>query len=137
MNPTTDINTVIYTALFVDDPKKLLEMFPAKHPVIYAHHSTNKFRPKDIQDLEVGKKSMLKIFGRVTDEKGDCVLVENPKSEKVRAHITISCAEGVKPDYSNEVIENAYTNNTVEIFNEPLYIEVTEGYYDRNGAVNI
>src|SRR4051812_663448 len=29
-----------YTALFVDNPEKLLSMFPARHPKVYAHHST-------------------------------------------------------------------------------------------------
>ncbi|MES2622788.1 MAG: hypothetical protein V4576_00075 [Patescibacteria group bacterium] len=77
-----------YTALFVDNPTKLLNMFPPKHSKVFAHHSTNKYKPVDTSDLEVGKKSLLKIIGRVHNEKGDAILVENPKSEKLHPHIT-------------------------------------------------
>ena len=121
-----------YTALFVDSPEELLQMFPAKHPKVFAHHSTNWYKPSSIEDLEVAKKSLLKIIGQAYDQKGFAVLVENAKSKNKFPHITISCAEGVAAVYSNELLEKALGNGTLEMFKEPLFVEVTEGYVDMN-----
>ncbi len=130
---TVKVEDIFFTGLFVDNPAKLLELFPPKHSRAFAHHSTNRFKPKDTNNLEIGTKSLLKIIGRAFDEKGDAVLVENPKSENTYPHITISCFEGVDPFYSNELIEKAKENNSLHMFPEPLYIEVTEGYGDMEG----
>jgi len=70
----------------------------------------------------------MKIIGRAYDEKGDALLVENPKSKNKYPHITLSCAEGVSPVYSNELFEKASVLNTIEYFNNPEEIEVIEGY---------
>lgn len=72
----------------------------------------------------------MKIIGRAQDEKGDALLVENKKSSNAHPHITLSCAEGVSPVYSNELIEKAIATNTVEYFQEPVGIDVIEGYSD-------
>lgn len=119
-----------YTALFVDNPEKLLEMFPAKHSKVFAHHSTNWYKPSSLEGLEIGKKSLLKIIGQASDQKCFVVLVENNKSKNKFPHITISCSEGIAPVYSNELLEKASESNSLEIFKEPFFIEVTEGYVD-------
>jgi hypothetical protein len=119
-----------YTALFVDSPEKLLQMFPAKHLKVFAHHSTNWYKPTSSEGLEIGNKSLLKIIGQASDLKGFAVLVENAKSKNKFPHITISCAEGVAPVYSNELLEIASKDGSLEMFKEPLFIEVTEGYGD-------
>lgn len=126
-----------YTALFVDNPEKLLEMFPAKHSKVFAHHSTNWYKPTSLEGLEIGKKSLLKIIGQAYDQKGFAVLVENPKSKNKFPHITISCAEGIPPVYSNELLEKASKDGSLEMFKEPFFIEVTEGYGDFNDNVII
>ncbi len=117
-----------FTALVVDNPEKLLKMFPAKHSKVFAHHSTNWYKPTSIEGLEIGKKSLLKIIGQAYDQKGFAVLVENIKSKNKFPHITISCAEGVPPVYSNELLERASKDGSLEMFKEPFFIEVTEGY---------
>lgn len=119
-----------YTALFVDSPEKLLQIFPAKHSKVFAHHSTNWYKPSSVEGLELGKKSLLKIIGQAHDQKGFAVLVENAKSKNKFPHITISCDEDVAPVYSNELLEKASNDGSLEIFKEPLFIEVTEGYVD-------
>jgi hypothetical protein len=124
-----------YTALFVDNPEKLLQMFPAKHTKIFAHHSTNWYKPTSVEGLEIGKKIILKIIGQAYDQKGFAVLVENVKSKNKFPHITISCSEGIPPVYSNELLENAYKNNYLEMFKDPLFIKVTEGYNDLNNKI--
>jgi hypothetical protein len=119
-----------YTALFVDNPEKLLQMFPAKHPKIFAHHSTNWYKPSSVEGLEIGKKSLLKIIGQAYDQKGFAVLVENAKSKNKFPHISISCAEDIAPIYSNELLEKASKDGSLEMFKEPFFIKVTEGYVD-------
>ncbi len=132
MNTLLKPEDILYTAFFVDDIEKLLQMFPAKHSKVFAHHSTNWFKPTDISDLEVGKKSFLKIIGQAYDEKGFAVLVENNKSKFKFPHITISCSEDTAPFYSNELLEKASKDGSLEILEKPLFIEVTEGYLDFN-----
>ena len=121
---------VIYTALFVNDPKTLTDIFEPVHKNVLAHHSTIAFRPGSLYGVEVGKKSQMKIVGRVTDGKADALLVENPKSTNKHPHITLSTAKGVPPTYANEMIENAQKEHLLELFNEPTQIDVTEGYFD-------
>jgi len=128
MNPK-----IIYTGFFVDDRDGLLKQFPPKHSKVYAHHSTNRFRPKDTRDLELGKKSNIKIVGRAHDERGDALLVENIKSENKYPHITVSCAEGIPPHYSKEMLERAVQNGAIEMFETPILVAVTEGYYNSDG----
>jgi hypothetical protein len=123
---------VEYTALFVDSPEKLLEMFPAKHTKVFAHHSTNWYKPNSLEGLEIGKKSTLKIIGQAYDQKSFAVLVENTKSRNQFPHITISCSEDTAPVYSNELLEKASNDGSLEMFKKPFFVEVTEGYVDMN-----
>jgi len=129
------LDEIKYTALFVDSPKKLLQKFPAKHPKVFAHHSTNWYKPASIEGLEIGKKNLLKIIGQAYDQKGFAVLVENNRSKNIFPHITISCAEGVTPVYSNELLEKASKDGSLEMFKESFIIEVTEGYCDFNDKI--
>lgn len=122
----------LYTALFVDNSEQLFSLLPEgpKHPRVFAHHSTIAFKPGSLAGIELGKKQTIKILGRAFDEKGDALLVENPKSKNEHPHITLSCAEGVSPVYSNELLKQAVTEGTISSFEPPLEIDVTEGYFD-------
>jgi hypothetical protein len=129
---------VLYTALFVDSPDQLLSRFKPKHPQVYAHHLTLKYKPESIKDLEIGKKIELKIIGRVSDDNGDALLVETDlKTEGKYPHITLSCAEGFRPNYSNQMVEKAVLDGTVEYFDDVEYIETTEGYENGENKVII
>ncbi len=119
-----------YTALFVKDISSLVQKFSPRHSRIYGHHSTIAFKPGSLDGIDVGAETKIKIIGRAQDEKGDALLVENLKSKNKYPHITLSCAEGVSPVYSNELIENAMASNSVEYFTEPIEIDVVEGYSD-------
>lgn len=120
--------SIYYTAYFIDNPSELLSMFPTKHPIIYAHHSTNQYKPDNLDKLEMGKKIKLKIIARFTDDNCDALLVVNEKSENKFPHITLSCAKGVPPMYSNQLLENADKKGKIEYFTEPSCIDATEGY---------
>jgi len=117
-----------YTAEFVKDTPSLLKQFVPKHEKVFGHHSTIAFKPDNLDQIEIGKEYKLKVIGRVFDDKGDALLVDNNKSNNKYPHITLSCAAGVSPVYSNELIEKAVAAGTVEYFQNPFEIEVVEGY---------
>jgi hypothetical protein len=120
----------VYTALFIEDTPALLAKFPPKHAQIFGHHSTIAFEPASLDGIALGEKSQIKVIGRAWDEKGDALLVENAKSNNKYPHVTLSCAEGVSPVYSNQLIEEAVASNSVEYFKNPEEISVVEGYSD-------
>lgn len=126
---------IIYTALFVDDSNELVSLFPPKHQKVFAHHVTIAFRPFSLEGIEVGKKFRIKIIGRASDEKGDALLVEKYKTLNTHPHITLSCADGVAPSYSKELLEKAFENGSVEIFATPYEVSVTEGFFDGNSDI--
>ncbi|MEY2665594.1 MAG: hypothetical protein RLZZ480_699 [Candidatus Parcubacteria bacterium] len=126
---------VVYTALFVVDKDLLLSLFEPAHKTIYAHHSTIAFRPGSLAGIEVGKRHTIKVVGRVIDEKGDALLVENPRSQNKFPHITLSTIKGTPPMYSNEMIEKAGKAHIIEYFEEPTEIDVVEGYFDGENDV--
>lgn len=126
-----------YTALFVASPEELLKHFPPKHEQIWAHHSTIAFEPGNLNNIEIGKHHQVKILGRVTDDKGDALLVENPKSKMKYPHITISCKPEVGPIYSNELLAKAAENGTINYFPETLYVGTIEGYGSHDGEVHL
>ncbi|MFA6524455.1 MAG: hypothetical protein WC264_03550 [Candidatus Paceibacterota bacterium] len=120
-----------YTAFFVKDVSDLLKRFPPKHKKIFGHHSTIEFKPSNLNRIEIGKGSTIKIIGRAYDEFGDDLLVENTKSKNKYPHITISRAEGAPPLYSNELFKKTIELNTIEYFTNEK-VEVIEGYSDGN-----
>ncbi|MEI6144365.1 MAG: hypothetical protein WCP91_02090 [Candidatus Berkelbacteria bacterium] len=118
----------VYTALFVADIESLKAQFPPKHSGVFLHHSTIEFQPFNLDDVNIGEHTTIKILGRAHDDKGDALLVENSRSKNKYPHITVSCADGVPPVYSNELLEKAITDGSIEIFDSPYEIEVIEGY---------
>ena len=121
---------ILYTGLFVEDSQLLLAMFPPIHEIKYAHHSTIQFKPPSLEGIEVGKKTKIKIIGRVFDEKGDVLLVQNIKSKNKFPHITLSCRKGTQPVYSNELLEKASNEGWIQYFSDIIEIDSTEGYSD-------
>ena len=85
------------------------------------------YRPKNLEGIEIGKESSLKIIGRACDEYGDDLLVENPRSKNEYPHITLSRGEGAPPLYSRELFKKAIESKTIEYFDNE-YVEVVEGY---------
>ena len=116
----------LYSGNMVDDPEGLKEKFPQVHPNSFYHHSTNEFKPDSLEGLPVGEKQQLKITGRLTTDKVDVLLVDNPNSSNPNPHITLSTADGVKPFESNAEIEA----NLDKI--QPLddTVDTTVGYND-------
>jgi hypothetical protein len=128
-NKVEDKN-ILYTALFIPDKEVLLSRFSPRHSKVHAHHSTIEFKPSSLNGVQLGTKHMIKIIGRAFDDKGDALLVENPLSKNEFPHITLSCVPGISPVYSNDLLRKAHTEGTLEYFNEPIEVEMVEGYSD-------
>jgi hypothetical protein len=128
---------IIYTALFIKNIPALIDMYPPQHSVVFAHHMTIAFRPSSLAGINIGMESNLKIIGRAQDEKGDALLVQTTRSTKPYPHITLSCAAGVPPTYSSQLIEKSLAENSVEYFSTPTEIIVTDGYFNGNEDVII
>src|SRR5258706_13041511 len=114
------MSKIIYSALFVDHPEVLKTLFPPIHLNMFYHHSTIEFNPKDVSNIEVGKKVKLRVIGRITTDRVDALLVENLKSKNTYPHITLSTANGVKPFESNTAFEKH--PNLITKFKEPITI---------------
>lgn len=105
-----------YIGLFLTPSSReaLLSYFPAIHPNVHADHLTLVFMP-DEQDMKdflpvLGSIFTIHVIGRHADEKGQAVEVARgsiPQCKNEFPHITISCANGVKPVYSNELLKTA------------------------------
>lgn len=132
---TSDIryssNKPIYTANFVYS-NVLIAKYGKKHPNVYATHSTIEFRPKSTEGLPIGEQTQLKVVGRLTTDKVDVLIVENPLSKNKHPHITLSTAEGVMPKESNSEIENNL--DKIQPLNDT--IESTVGTFD-GGNINL
>ncbi|HEV7702202.1 MAG TPA: hypothetical protein VGO63_02035 [Candidatus Paceibacterota bacterium] len=123
-----------FTALFVKDVQDLLKRFPPKHKKIFGHHSTILFEPENLDSIETGKEYSVKIIGRVWDEFGDDLLVENTKSKNKYPHITLSRGENAPPLYSKMLFEKAIASNNIEYFDNEK-VDVIEGYSDGNKII--
>jgi hypothetical protein len=84
----------------------------ASHPVVYCDHATIAFRPKPEVYAKyeglVDRYLTLRTIGIAKDESGQAVALDGLPSENDQPHITISCADGVKPKYSNELLRRAH-----------------------------
>jgi hypothetical protein len=124
----------MYTGLFVKDIESLLKRFPPKHVKVFGNHSTIEFNPENLEGLEIGKESKIKIIGRAYDEYGDDLLIENPKSKNKYPHITLSRGENAPRLYSQILFNKSTEENHMEYF-ENESVEVVEGYSENNKII--
>lgn len=95
---------IIYSAYKVDDTKGLEEKYPSALPNKFYHHSTVSYGHQSFDDRE-GQKKTLHITGRLTTDKVDVLVVENPESNNKIPHITLATAEGVQPAVAKKELE--------------------------------
>lgn len=115
----------VYSAVFFDT-NELVSKYPQVHKNLYSHHSTIEFKPADISNLPIGNKMNIKIKGRLTTDKVDVLVVDNPLSKNKFPHITLSTAKGVKPFESNLEIEK--NQDKIQPLNDS--IKGIVGYFD-------
>ena len=128
---------VLYTGLFLCEPHKLLDWWVrvAESPVysvVYGHHLTLKFKPtpEEVEALPIGEEFLIAIDGWVEDDFGQAVSVGDtaglPCSNE-HPHITVACAWGTPPVYSNQLLENKKVHPAAGFF------KVRAGYVDGRG----
>ncbi len=104
-----------YAALVLTDESAAILQGMAVYETVHCHHLTLAFRPTQEEwdgayaAIE-GDTLELQVVGIASDDKGQAVLVELPEGiacKNAYPHVTISCAEGIKPKYSNELLADA------------------------------
>lgn len=124
---------VVYTAIFFEE-EKLKKMFKPVHPNLFYHHSTIGFGNDSLIDLPINKKVKIRIIGRLTTKKVDVILVDNSYSQNKFPHITLSTANGIKPQESNDEIENNQ-DKIGYLKSKNIFIWGRIGYYNDNKEI--
>jgi hypothetical protein len=111
------MNDTIYWAVKLDGTSraKLISSFPPIHPNKFAEHMTIIFKPSDvINDMlneQIGTNVVLTVVGYAADNKGEAIVVRSNNIKRMDngiAHITLSCADGIPPKYSNDLVQKEY-----------------------------
>ena len=110
----------IYRAYMVDDVAGLKDHYPSELPNKFYDHSTVTYGLQAMDDRE-GQQKRMHIIGRLTTDKVDVLVVDNPESNNKYAHITLATAEGVKPVESNAELEK----HAADIVPLDDYVDVT------------
>ena len=110
----------IYRAYMVDDVAGLKDRYISELPNKFYDHSTVTYGLQAMDDRE-GQQKRMHIIGRLTTDKVDVLVVDNPESNNKYAHITLTTAEGVKPIESNAELEK----HAAEIVPLDDYVDVT------------
>lgn len=105
-------NGYVAVVLDIESSQRLLAL--AIHPNHYAHHSTLFYHPEEETYEEhfgeyLGKRVTMQVTGIYQNSFGQCVsILEIDDVPRNRSpHITISCAEDIKPAYSNTLMQEA------------------------------
>jgi len=127
----------IYWAMLLDDDcvERLKDSINPAHSNVYAEHITLCFQPNDEQDerwmKRLGEDVMVTAIGRATDKKGDALLIDGiERDDGGIPHITISCAKGTKPFYSNALLAKGH--DSIWAFDiEGIIARYTKSGWDR------
>lgn len=122
----------VYVGIFLDEDSKktLLEYVRPIHPNVFGEHLTLAFGRHMLESYSLGIKVDLDVFASIEDERGQCVLVKPDPLigliwEKQDPHITISCADEIKPIYSNALIKNGLNTNDSSTTQKPISLHLT------------
>jgi len=102
----------LYNAVVLTEhsKKKLASFFEGMHSVKFGHHITTEFKPESVPDNE-GQFVLVTIVGYAKDERGEAVVAipHGVNCKNKTPHITVSCADGTKPFYSNKLLAGGFT----------------------------
>ena len=124
-------SSIIYNAVrLTNESVELLKnRFPPVHPNEFYHHMTINFGVKEYPET-LGETVELTVVGYKEDESAQAVVVTGISSKNKIPHITLSTAEGVKPVYSNQMLQDGFEQI------EPFKITGTVSSFTRNGWVD-
>ena len=143
--------SVIYLGLFLDEESqvRLLDAVDAllrieRYPNTHSHHLTLAYQPEDsqVQDYtpHIGREITLAVNRIVLNDGVIAAKVDRAQFPdwvtycQPYPHITIACAEGVKPMMSNAVLKSRVYDSLV-LYN-PVLLQATMGVYTyRDGVV--
>ncbi len=99
-----------YVAIVLTPESHNLLRAIAVHPEVRSHHCTVYFRPteKELAQFQdrLGTEMTLEVVEVAEDEKGQvAVLKDHGLLSNRTPHVTVSCAEGVEPVYSNQLLQ--------------------------------
>ena len=103
-------NTIYWAALLDHENSNLLiKEFKPKHKKVFGEHVTLSFNPNEEQDAKwqsrIGDIIDITVIREAADAKGHAVMVSGIERDCGGiSHITISCASGVRPYYSNSLL---------------------------------
>tara|TARA_R100000655_G_scaffold77867_1_gene117144 strand:+ start:3104 stop:4381 length:1278 start_codon:yes stop_codon:yes gene_type:complete len=121
-------NDIIYTAAFPNT--NIFEKYECIHPKQYGHHMTVSYRPEEL-DVDMGRKTVLKVVGRLTTDKIDALILENSVSKNFHPHITLSTRYGIEPSEVNYFID--IHKDKIESLDDT--IKATYGFYGYENGV--
>lgn len=125
------MKNIYWAVVLCDLSKAVLREYATKHPNIYADHLTLCFDPTPEQDAEymkrIGQTVELSCVGYASDNKGEAMVVDGIESRNTIPHITLSCANGVRPSYSNTLLAKGFTSIS------PIRLLGFIGRYTREG----
>ncbi len=142
-----------YAGIFLtrESRKRLLSRYAPRHCTVYCDHVTLCFEPQAsyLSALQVGRRVVLSTSRELHDGRAQTVLVRTPKGElgaaddapilkcllPKGAHITISCARGTSPTYSNVLIAKS-TDEVIRPDSGPISVK-TMAVDPAADAVNI
>lgn len=121
----------IYYALKLDEQSKgkLLSLYPPKHTNVYAEHATIAFKPaRDVENTiqgMIGLNVNIVVVGYAEDDLGQAVAIHGiGRFDGGIPHITISCAAGTTPVYSNKLLSNGFNSTpNVELSGKIGYVD--------------
>ena len=100
----------MYIGIFFDKSvfRKLEMEFGFDFPNHYAHHVTlwHSSDKNPMPEIDYGKEVSVVVTGVVADEYAQTLVVDIPFQIRKIPHITMSTASGVKPYYSNRLLQN-------------------------------
>lgn len=119
-----------FVAFILDEQShnKILKTFPPKHPDVLAHHVTLLFGQRMIEPSTVaaiaGTVNTVKVVGYCNDENAEALVVEvngdtiRPNGQTYHITLSIDRSNGIKPVYSNTLIEK----NGWSTIDHPFYV---------------
>ncbi len=111
---------VVYSAVLIDDSDRDRIVENAVHPNLYGDHVTLWYYGGAEMDTPyAGERVELNLTRHFADDRGEAWLVScgNKHVKEIMEpsqvlHVTVSCADGTKPVYSNELVRHSFADET-------------------------
>ncbi len=125
------MKTIYWGIVLSELSKTILRSKYHRHPNLYTEHLTLAYDPSDFQEAKyskvIGKEVELVGIGYASDDRCEALVVRGAETQNEVPHITLSCANDVRPIYSNTLLARGWE----EI--DPIVLRGMVGRYTRRG----